>query len=482
MSSAELQMQQFADQAKVTSVIMDNICTFLSGTNVAPKTLNPNQGSSDFNKLYEQNLLSYPNADEQNKGYICLLTALQLYMNYFKGFEQMSQLLLEKFSFSDISKIDSALLISILQLPELPMSWTSVYDENITTNNLVTEGTTEDTAEGTTEVATENLDELCVGKTIETRETSEFRTTTNNASTVNNTKELSAAIDESEFPSIEKYSRETRNTHKKSKAHTEHEASGSTNLTSLSSAATSLVIPAVSYKDVVQSAQNAQSTQSTHGAQNDHETQHEVKKLTKSNDGYKTSKIDIGDGVCVNVVTVTNAKQMLSMTPGMLVYYTGSNIPKLALTTGNTSWPSVPLKCRIYDDADCNKYVIYNQVAARKHDARRESTEIREEDSRDARDAREGKDEYPHHEQYYIDEVCAKLTGLREDSYRNFRVPNKSKVGGKWCGYGVYGCSKFGDSETLYEQLTKIEPNAARDLHQYNLWMLVVALAHHQKN
>ncbi len=170
-------------------------------------------------------------------------------------------------------------------------------------------------------------------------------------------------------------------------------------------------------------------------------------------------KLNQDSNFTIKLREIECATEMASIPAGQLVFYTGGRVPKIALTTGTKSWPSVPLNCRIWTPVNnCKKYSILNPKLMTLNESR---------------------PQYSHY--YYVDEVCAQQNGLKEDTSRNFRMPSRNMTDKKmWPGYNVYDCATFGDSLELAGQLRSVKTENARDLYQFALWFMVIAMAHHQ--
>jgi hypothetical protein len=161
----------------------------------------------------------------------------------------------------------------------------------------------------------------------------------------------------------------------------------------------------------------------------------------------------------INLREIKSSVEMAAAEPGQMVYYTGGQVPKIALTTGTKSWPSVPLNCRMWTPSNnYKKYSILNPKLMNMNESRPQYSQY-----------------------YYVDDICARENGLMEDFSRNFRMPSRNHGDKKtWSGYNVYDCASFGDSLELAGQLRSIKTESARDLYQFALWFMVVAMAHHQ--
>lgn len=165
-------------------------------------------------------------------------------------------------------------------------------------------------------------------------------------------------------------------------------------------------------------------------------------------------------GLSLTLPVVENDKQLYNLPCGMLVYHKGKTVPKIVLTTGTRTYPSVPLGCRMWDSNDKetqNKYSLYN------HKIKKNNT--------------------PDVSNFYVDEHCASLLNVPEDVSRNFRPPSRTVSESSyknWSGYSVYKKPNFGDSKLLHDQIRDVNFDETKDLYQYNLWMMLVSLVHHQ--
>jgi hypothetical protein len=180
-----------------------------------------------------------------------------------------------------------------------------------------------------------------------------------------------------------------------------------------------------------------------------------------NNFNIPTESVELCEGgLSLTLPVVENDKQLYNLPCGMLVYHKGKTVPKIVLSTGTHTYPSVPLGCRIWDSNDKetqNKYSLYN------HRIKKNNT--------------------PDVNNFYVDERCANLLDIPEDVSRNFRPPSRTVSDSSyknWSGYSVYKKPNFGDSKLLNDQIRDVNFDETKDLYQYNLWMVLVSLLHHQ--